>query len=74
MEDKMAEVLHEVDFKVPLSGSELFDIHTFVTAKNICTKFPGLDYEIKKDHVRIHGSLNDYWYQEWLKYLFNANN
>ena len=31
MEDKMAEVLHEVDFKVPLSGSELFDIHTFVS-------------------------------------------
>ena len=68
----MADTLHEIDFKVPLSGSELFDIHAFVTAKNICAKFPGLDYEINKDSVRIFGSLNDYWYEEWVKHLFQA--
>ena len=68
----MAETMHEIDFKVPLSGSELFDLHAFVTAKNLCTKFPGLDYEISKDSVRIFGSLNDYWYEEWVKHVFNS--
>ncbi len=67
----MADTLHEIDFKVPLSGSELFDLHAFVTAKNLCDKFPGLDYEISKDSVRIFGSLNDYWYEEWIKHVFN---
>ena len=41
----MAENSHEIDFRVPLSGSQLFDIHAYATAKNLCAKFPGLSYE-----------------------------
>ena len=70
----MAETLHEIDFRVPLSGSQLFDIHAYATAKNLCAKFPGLNYEASQKEIHISGSLNDYWYEEWVKSVFNMGN
>ena len=59
--------MHEINFSVPLSGSQLFDFHAIVTAKKLCDKFPPLDYIIAADHksITITGELNDYWFEKW---------
>ena len=56
-----------------LSGSQLFDINAYVTAKNLCAQFPGLqcDYE-DKTKIRIFGELNDYWFAQYNKMVFDS--
>lgn len=66
----MEEILHEVDFLVPLSGSQLFDIHTKSTAYGLCSMFPGLDSETCPKGIRIYGKLNDYWYDRFNRAIF----
>ena len=66
------ENMHKIDFVVPLSGSQLFDIHSYAIANNLCTRFPGLNFDYDdKTKIRIHGELNDYWYDEWHKAIFS---
>lgn len=62
----------KVEFTVPLSGSNLFDIHTLATAKNLVSKFPGLEYDYRPEEkkITIYGELNEYWYNEWCKAMF----
>lgn len=64
-----------VDFKVPLSNSELFDFHAIATAKNLCSMFPPLDYEVIEidgiKYIHIYGELNDFWYNKWNKAVLN---
>lgn len=62
--------MHEIDFIVKLTGSKLFDIYTFATATKLCSKFPGLSYECSPTEVHIYGQLNDYWYNEYNKAVF----
>ena len=64
------EIKNNIDFKVPLSGSKLFDMHTMVMAKRLCDKFPGLKYNMEQDHIRIFGDLNEYWTAEFNKAVF----
>ena len=59
-----------VEFTVPLSGSKLFDLHTLVTAKKLCDKFPGLNFAVQQDCIEIWGKLNDHWLAEWNKAVF----
>ena len=40
--------MHKIEFTVPLSGSKLFDVMAEVTAKKLCAKFPGLQFEYKQ--------------------------
>lgn len=65
--------MNQVELNVPLSGSQLFDINAYVTAKKLCTKFPGLqcDYE-DKTKIRIFGELSDYWFAEYNKMVFQS--
>lgn len=63
--------LHEVDFVVKLTGSQLFDIHSYVTAKHLCDMFPPLQFEHTKEQIHIHGQLNDSWYEQWCRALFS---
>ncbi len=64
-------IMHKIEFSVPLSGSKLFDVMAEVTAKKLCAKFPGLQYEYKDSkEIRIFGELNDYWYEEFNKAVF----
>ena len=67
------EHLNKVELIVPLSGSQLFDINAYVTAKNLCAQFPGLqcDYE-DKTRIRIFGELNDYWFAQYNKMVFDS--
>jgi len=62
--------MHEIDFKVPLSGSQLFDYHSYVTAKNLCSMFPNLQFTMKDNVIHIFGELNDVWYEQWCKAIF----
>jgi len=64
--------MNKIDFTVPLSGSQLFDYHSYVTAKNLCDMFP-LSFEYDKDNkqIHIHGELNDVWYEQWCRAVFS---
>lgn len=64
--------MHEIHFSVPLSGSQLFDFHSYMMAKHICDVFP-LQFRIDKDEKRIYitGQLNDTWYEQWCKAVFS---
>ncbi len=62
--------MHKIEFSVPLSGSKLFDVMAEVTAKKLCAKFPGLQYEYRDKEIAIFGELNDYWYAEFNKAVF----
>ena len=65
--------MNHVEFSVPLSGSQLFDIHAYVTAKNLCTQFPGLECDYSdKTKIRIFGDLNDYWFDQYNKTVFES--
>lgn len=68
------DTLHKVDFSVPLSGSHLFDIGVYATARKLCAKFPGLDFEYGNHFVHIFGELNDMWYDKWNKAVFEIGN
>ena len=65
--------MNKIDFTVPLSGSQLFDYHAYVTAKNLCDMFPPLAFDYNKDAktIRIYGELNDVWYEQWCKAVFS---
>jgi len=66
------EELYSVEFIIPLSGSQIFDIYTELNVEQFCSKFPGLKYEVIKDkEIKIFGELNTYWYSKWNKELFN---
>ena len=64
------ENFNEVDFKVPLSGSKLFDMNAYVTAKKLCNKFPGLSFNMETDYIHIFGKLNDYWHEKFNEAVF----
>ena len=48
----------------------LFDMHSMLTAKKLCERFPGLQYNLEQDHIHIFGELNEYWATEFNKAVF----
>lgn len=62
--------MNTIDFKVPLSGSKLFDTHTLVMAKKLCDKFIGLHYNMEDTYIHIFGELNDFWLEKWNQAVF----
>lgn len=64
--------MHQIDFSVPLSGSQLFDYHAYATARNLCYMFP-LQFEVVAEPHSIHifGELNDTWYESWCRAVFS---
>ena len=62
--------MHKVDYEIKLTGSKLFDVVMFNTAKNLCNDFPGLKFEYETMRIRIYGELNDYWYQKYNEPMF----
>ena len=67
----MNEHQNEINFTVPLSGSKLFDSHVYATAKGLCDKFPGLNFDYSDPtRIRIHGTLNDFWHEKFNRAVF----
>lgn len=62
--------MNKVEYTFKLTGSQLFDIVMYNTAKQLCTDFPGLDFEYGKESIRIYGELDDYWYAKYQKHMF----
>lgn len=64
--------MHKVEYVINLTGSKLFDVVTYNTAKKLCKEFPGLEmsYDDEK-HIRVYGELNDYWYEKYQEKMFD---
>ena len=53
---------HKIEYTISLTGSKLFDMVTYSTAKKVCTDFPGLQLKyLDEKHIQIYGELNDFW-------------
>jgi len=66
--------LHNVEYTFQLTGSQLFDMVMYNTAKQLCNDFPGLSFDYDKTIIRIHGELNDYWYERYQNVMFGNKN
>ena len=62
--------LHKVEYTFQLTGSQLFDMVMYNTAKQLCNDFPGLAFDYGKTTIHIHGELNDYWYERYQAVMF----
>ena len=62
--------LHNVEYTFQLTGSQLFDMVMYNTAKQLCNDFPCLSFDYDKTTIRIHGELNDYWYERYQNVMF----
>lgn len=64
---------HKVEYFIPLTGSKLFDVVMYNTAKKFCEEYPGLDYEYGEKSIRVFGELDDYWYDKYQEAMFSKN-
>ena len=62
--------LHNVEYTFQLTGSQLFDMVMYNTAKQLCNDFPGLTFDYGKTTIHIYGELNDYWYERYQAVMF----
>lgn len=62
--------MHQVEYNIPLTGSKLFDIVMYNTAKKLCMDYPGLSYEYGTTNIRVFGELDDYWYEKYQEVMF----
>lgn len=66
--------LHKVEYKIPLTGSKLFDMVMQSTAEKLCAEFPGLRLNYDGDSIRICGELDDHWYALYQEKMFGTEN
>ena len=66
--------MHKVEYTLQLTGSQLFDIVMYNTAKKVCSDFPGLNLDYNKTNIRIYGELNDFWYEKYQETMFGKEN
>ncbi len=62
--------MHHIEYEVKLTGSKLFDLVMYNTATKLCTDFPGLSFDYTTTAIKIHGELNDYWYDKFNATMF----
>ena len=62
--------MNKVEYTFQLTGSQLFDMVMYNTAKQMCVDFPGLKFDYEKTTIRIYGELNDYWYNRYQAVMF----
>lgn len=62
--------MHPIEYRIPLTGSKLFDIVMYNTATKLCEKYPGLSFKYDTKEILIYGELNDYWYQQYQEAMF----
>lgn len=63
--------MNEIDFRIPLTGSMLFDFHQKAIAHELIIKFPELNCEdnYEGNTIRIYGFLDDERYSLWREIL-----
>lgn len=62
--------LHKVEYEVKLTGSKLFDLVMYNTAKKLCIDYPGLSFEYGDTSIRVFGELDEYWYEKYQEEMF----
>lgn len=65
--------MKKVEYTIQLTGSKLFDIVMYNTAKKLCEDYPGLNFEYNKTTLRVFGELNEYWYEKYQQEMFGED-
>jgi hypothetical protein len=61
---------HKVQYEIQLTGSKIFDVVMYNTAKKLCEDHPGINLRyVDEKHIQIYGELNDYWYDKFMEAL-----
>ena len=64
--------MHNIDYRIPLTNSRLFDTVMYAAAKKLCGTFPGLSFTYERGEIHIFGNLSDYWYQQYNEAMFRS--
>jgi hypothetical protein len=62
--------MHHVTYHIKLTGSQLFDMVMNNTARQLCEKYPGLNYEYDIKNIIVYGDLDDEAYVRYQKEMF----
>lgn len=62
--------MKKVEYTIQLTGSKLFDIVMYNTAKKLCADYPGLALECTNTTIRVYGELSEYWYEKYQEEMF----
>ena len=65
--------MHKVNYTIKLTGSQLFDVVMFNTAKKLCLDYPGLDMEYTMKEIFVYGTLDDEAYARYQEEMFGSN-
>lgn len=65
--------MHQVDYTIQLTGSKLFDIVMYNTAKKLCADYPGLSFDYNEKSIRVYGELDDFWYKKYQNEMFGKD-
>jgi hypothetical protein len=50
---------HKVTYNIKLTGSQLFDQVMYNTAKQLCQRYPGLNFDYDIKNIYVYGELED---------------
>lgn len=62
--------MHKINYSIKLSGSQLFDMVMYNTAKKLCQDYPGLDFEYDMTAIYVYGQLDDEHYAKYQEEMF----
>lgn len=62
--------MKKVEYTIQLTGSKLFDMVMYNTAKKLCADYPGLELDCTETTIRVHGELSEYWYEKYQEEMF----
>ena len=62
--------MHKGEYTINLTGSKLFDVVMYNTAKKLCMDYPGLSFDYGEKTIRVYGELDDYWYEKYQEAMF----
>lgn len=66
--------MHKVTYHIKLTGSQLFDTVMNNTARQLCEKYPGLNYEYDIKNILVFGELDDEAYARYQQEMFGDEN
>lgn len=65
--------MKKVEYTIPLTGSKLFDMVMYNTAKKLCSDYPGLALDTTENAIRVYGELTEYWYERYQEEMFGKS-
>lgn len=68
--EALAMSMHKINYSIKLSGSQLFDMVMYNTAKKLCMDCPGLDFDYDITNIYVYGELDDENYARYQEEMF----